>query len=317
MHKVVMVPLDGSRFAEQAMPLALSMARRARASLRLVRVQPTFPLDSADGEAHRYLDRIARQLETQVVEGIEQHVLMDESGPLEYSPPVSMGVADLLSRYARSEQITFVVMASHGHGGFRRAWLGSVADALIRVLPCPLLLVRPADEAFSTALTADRWARHILIPLDGSETAEAVIPCALDFGRPFEARYTLLRVVTPLSRSVVPYASGGAPPSRLSRAAAVAYLYDVAGRMRESGVVMATQLIDGTSPARTIVEFADSHGVDVIAMGTEGAGRARRLLLGSVTDKVVRSSNSPVLVCNARHAVEANGRTERQSVAAG
>jgi nucleotide-binding universal stress UspA family protein len=89
-----------------------------------------------------------------------------------------------------------VAMSTHGRGPLSRFWLGSVADALMRRLPVPLLLVRPQEGA--PDLSEEPPLRRILIPLDGSALAEEVLAPALALGGLVGAEYTLLWVVRPL-----------------------------------------------------------------------------------------------------------------------
>jgi nucleotide-binding universal stress UspA family protein len=308
MQNILLVPLDGSTFAEQALIPAVDLARRMNSRLHLVRVRASLPIDVSGSDAEIYIERIYRKVSEQLPGQVEARVLTDEFGPLEYPPPASTLVADVLARFAVEHDVTFTIMATHGHGGVRRAWLGSVADSLIRLAPRPVLLIRPSDDAPGEAARVSREFRHILVPLDGSRTAERAIPNALRIGTLYNARYTLLRVTSPLSWDIAPHAWEPAPARTppLSTAAAEAYLNEQAAAMRrEHGVRVDTAVIDGASAGPAIIEYAEAHGVDLIAMGTEGAGQIRRLLLGSVTDKIVRSSNAPVLVCNARRALDA------------
>jgi nucleotide-binding universal stress UspA family protein len=302
MRSALLVPLDGSPFAEQALPFAISLARVRHARLHLVRVRSALPVYVDHAEAERYLAQISGVLEPQLPGRIETHLLTDEHGPLDYPPPASTAVAELIAAYTAQHDIHTVVMATHGHGGVRRAWLGSVADALIRLAPRPIFLVRPRDVTFSVAALADRGLHHILIPLDGSEFAEQAIAFALELGSPYSAHYTLLRVISPLSWAIVPqyYEPQATQRSPLSRSAVADSLERLAQRLRDQGVDVQTRIIDAISPGPAIVDSAAELGVDAIVIGTHGAGRIRRMLLGSVTDKVVRGSAVPVLVCNVR-----------------
>ena len=73
-------------------------------------------------------------------------------------------------------------MTTHGRGLLSRAWLGSVADRLVRQLPMPMLLVRP-HETDPADITNPPSIKHVLIPLDGSELSECIVPHALALGR--------------------------------------------------------------------------------------------------------------------------------------
>jgi nucleotide-binding universal stress UspA family protein len=297
-----MVPVDGSAFSEQSLPFAIAVARQMEAPLQLIRVRASLPLDTDGSQAEDYLRRMAAQLSVEVPAGVSTRLRTDEYGPLEYPPPPTNAVADVLARHAREERGALIVMATHGHGGMRRAWLGSVADSLIREAPCPILLVRPRDEAFSTAAAADRGIRHVLLPLDGTSTSQLAIPRAVEIGSRFGARYTLLRVMSPLAWEISPH-SYDPPPvalSAMSGRAAAAELESLAEPLRRRGLTVATHVTDATSPAPAILAYAAAHAVDLIVIGTGGAGPFRRVLLGSVSDKVVRGSDIPVMVCNTR-----------------
>lgn len=304
MLRRIMVPLDGSAFAEQALPLALTLARRARARLHLVRVRAPLPLEPETTEADEYLKRIAGQLESELPDRISHDVLTNEFDALQYPPPATNSVADVVARHAEAHDADLIVLTTHGRGGLKRAWIGSVADSLLRVAPRPVLLIRPEDEAFSVAARADRGMSHIVIPLDGSESAEWAIAYAQQLGELFTARYTLLRVVSPLTWDVSAEQFGahpGVPVPVFSRAAAEQYLEQMAERMRAQKITVATHVLDASAAATAILDWATEHGPDLIALTTSGTGGIRRLLLGSVADKIVRSADVAVLVCNVLH----------------
>jgi nucleotide-binding universal stress UspA family protein len=308
MLQSLMVPLDGSRFAEQALPLALGAAKRAGADLNLAIVRASFPLDGDRAES--YLRSVNEQINSVGPARVTRNVLgnQDAAGR---PASVQKSVAEVLERHAKDLACDLIVMTTHGHGGIRRAWMGSVADSLIRVASRPVVVIRPRDEDFTVAASADRGIRHILIPLDGSEQAVRAIAFAQQLGEPFGARYTLVRVTSPMAWHGSPGPTGSlvtvdAPP--LSREAVRRYLDSVADGFRQFGVQVAIQALTGTTPAAAILKYARSHDVDVIALTTSGSTGLDRLLLGSVADKIVRSSNVPVLVCNVRNFSE-SGRT--------
>lgn len=305
MLRVIMVPLDGSRFAEQALPLAVTVARRAGARLHLVAVRPAYPVDFLGAEADGYLEKTADQLRPEVKD-VSWRSLLSE-GPLAYPPPASNSVAEVLSRHGAEEDVGLVVMTTHGRGGLRRAWLGSVADSLVRLSHAPVLLVKPKDEEFSSAADADRGIPHIIVPLDGSADAERALEFAVGIGELFGARYTLLRVMmllayTPHYDSLPDYIPELASP--MSRQGMEKYLEDTAAPLRARGLTVATQVLQHASAPTAIVDHAELHGGALIAMTTSGAGGMRRLMLGSVADKVLRAAEMPVLVCNVHQLVE-------------
>lgn len=308
MYRNLLVALDGSPSAEHALPLACSIARRSSANLRLVNVLPPLasvyvepPLFAAgDGLDERiktrfreYLDYVASRIEKTLGLKANAELLEGEIVPTLQSHAKEMG-ADL------------VVMTTHGRGPFGRFWLGSVADELVRMLPMPLLLVRPPDA--DVDLATEPPLRNVLVPLDGKPLAERMIGPAVKLGRLTGASYTLLRVIKP----VTPFAAPTGSPvmdvevrhilDRIEkvegqlREQASNYLDGVARPLRAEGLKVATKLALEERPGIAILQEAAKGGADLIAIETHGRHGLPRLLLGSVADKVIRGSTIPILV---------------------
>jgi nucleotide-binding universal stress UspA family protein len=305
MYRNLLVPLDGSTFGEHALPVACSIAQRSGAMLHLAHVHmlndPIYiegmPVIDAD------LHSLARQHERVYLERIRDN--------LESSCGLSVMCANLesdgsiagsLAHYAHANAIDLVVMTTHGRGGLARAWLGSVADALVRSSTAPLFLLRPGDGAPELARTPP--LKRILIPLDGSRLSEQILEVALELGEPAQAEYILLRVVEPM------VFAGYAPLAQVSRldvqlsqellAEAQRYVAGVAERMRAAGHQVQARALLTEQVAVTILEEARQQEADLIAMSTHGRGGLARLLVGSVADKVVRGAALPVVLARPR-----------------
>jgi nucleotide-binding universal stress UspA family protein len=205
-------------------------------------------------------------------------------------------VVEALARHAELIGAGLIVMSTHGRSGIARAWLGSVADRLIRQSPVPTLVVRPGVEP--PDLAHEPPMRHILIPLDGSALAERAIDLAVEVGRLTHAHYTLVQVVEPVYRA---FLIGGAEPPVDVEAESAAwkqaseYLDGVATRLRGQGLTVWSETRIG-SPATAILESAAVNGADLIAMSTHGRGGVARLLMGSVADKLLRGARVPLLI---------------------
>jgi nucleotide-binding universal stress UspA family protein len=259
-----------------------------------------------------YLNAMAERASDELGESVSFALLADTIAGVSYSNPPRRAIADVLQTYVREHGIDLVVMTTHGRGGLSRAWLGSVADSFIRQATAPVLLIRPEKDPAPAAANAGR-IRHILIPVDGSEAAEAVIGPAVQLGALTGARYSLLRVVSPIS-AVADYG----PPSTIfddptlpeRRRMAVEYVSRLAERMSDDGFEVAGAVMIAPSAAAAITEYAEANGADAIAIGTRGLGGPRRMLLGSVADKVVRSTDRLVLVCNTALAAGDEARDE-------
>jgi nucleotide-binding universal stress UspA family protein len=300
MFHSLLVPLDGSPFSEHALPFALGIAKRAGAAVQLVHVHVPLVhitgidvLDSSADERVKeqewaYLDRMVRRwqaaapevrLSSALLEGFAPDVLREQMN----------GPADL------------VVMATHGRGPASRFWLGSVADALVRTATVPVLLLRPGEQPPPVAPAHP--FRHMMISLDGSELAEQALEPALQLGRLMECSYTLLRAVHPVLMVDPNFgwpAMTGTNELLTGQAMneAEAYLDRIAKRLGELGLNVRTRIVLHTSPADAILEEAGE--ADVIGLATHGRGGFRRLLLGSVADKVLRGGTTPMLVCRPR-----------------
>lgn len=319
MFRSVLVLLDGSRFAEYALPLAASIARHAGATLRLVRVVPplsdqfywapmpgealAIALRKAQHlEARAYLDDIVRRLHDAGASPKTSVVAEDVVDETE-------SVAEAIGADIARTGADLVVMTTHGRGAAARAWLGSVADELVRSLTVPVLVVRPPDPAAPVDLKRAVVLKHLLLALDGSAEAERILEPALAIGKVMGAAYTLVRGVRPAWPAVhlakTHDAKLEAPPlwesadkvDERQRRTAEEYLQTVAERLRADGANVQTRVHVAEQPATAILQEAAVVGTDLIALETHGRGGPSRLLLGSVADKVVRGSSLPVLVC--------------------
>lgn len=290
----VLVPLDGSPFAEAALGPAREVAERAGARLRLALVherRPTGPGGDATAAAalelqrweREYLETVAAAQPPLAGQPVEADLLEGAPGP---------ALASLVS----GRRCGLVVMATHGRGPVTRFWLGSVADYLIRHLDCPVLLVRP-DPAGQVG--GPPRLRRILVPVDSSTLSERILEVVIGVAGP-GADITVAQVVEPALGAVqpgFPYPMSLDPgvAEELSGAARRRLDRLVAGLLAQ-GVTARSDVLVGTGVAARILEAAESGGYDTIALTTHGAGGLRRALIGSVADKVIRGATGHVLV---------------------
>jgi nucleotide-binding universal stress UspA family protein len=294
----VLVPLDGSEVAERALPLASGLARRAGATLQLLHVHVPLPADPIYVEGLPLLDEHLhprrREHERAYLEQVRARVAADV--------PTSVTLLDgsaagAIARHAATSRAWLVVLTTHGRGGVERAWLGSVTDELARVSPVPLLVVRPEPPA------APAIAR-VLVPLDTSQTSEAILEHAVRIARIEGAELVLLAIVRPLAAAVwLPEGPIGATPVpepedvlRRQETAARAYLERTAATLAAAGIRARTRLEVAPSVAPAVLAAAAAEGAGLIAMATHGRSGLARLALGSVADKVVRGGQVPVLL---------------------
>jgi nucleotide-binding universal stress UspA family protein len=294
MIKLILVPLDGSEFAEQALPTAQAIAKRENADMELVHVyemiwpqltQNAPPLDpSLDLELRR---RVLERLE-KLAESLRASTGISVKATLLDGTP-----EDELAAYIARRHIDLVVMSTHGHGGISRLWLGGIGSDLVERSLSPVLLIKP--EAAGSPKTRARSFSHVLIPLDGSRLGEEAIDHAIVVAGITDVEYQLLLVLPPIGE-VADVPLSGLPDDEQLHEVAVSYLDGVAKNFRALGVTVNFQTVRHASKARAILDAADATGADLIAMETHGGGGLRRKLMGGVADKVMRASKVPILM---------------------
>lgn len=297
----LLVTLDGSGFGEHALPFAKSIAEKTGASVSLSHVNccdpPTDLLQntpfqyegvSMDAYQEKHAEEQRRYL------GGKATALQAELPGQKVSSTLLDGyVTEALERQAKEIDAKLVIMTTHGRTGVSRAWLGSVADSLVRNSSFPLLVIRPLEDGktFPTA----RF-EHFLVPLDGSSVGEKILEPAVELGKAMGSRFTLLHVVAPhvtVGARVSPL-----PAGRLQERSVKAekYLSGVAERLKGEGIEVEIIIESHFAPARAILNAAEAHGVDLIAIATHGYTGVKRAILGSVTDKVLRGAKWPLLL---------------------
>lgn len=304
MLETIMVPLDGSEFARQAVPRAVSLARRADAGLLLVRVHRGFPppepaqAPRSLAESDLALERREREELAEAAAGLRDRGVEVETA-FEEGP-----VVEAILEVAE-ERADLVVMSTHGRGGLSRFWLGSVADGLARACSVPLFFVRPEEDGSPEEEGSRERAdapelEHVLVSLDGSRLARQILATATEIGDLYDARYTLVRVVQP---AMLPGFAYGDLPSGIDTQAlevmeetATRELERVAGDLRDGGRSVDFEVVRHASPSAGLLEAADAGDVDLVAMATHGRGGLKRMVMGSVSDKVLRASRQPLLL---------------------
>jgi len=300
----ILVPLDGSDFAEHALPLALSLARHAGAKLHLALVhrpgaQPApMTLDVADLHA--------RQDEQAYLADVRRRVGLCEDAPADLKTALLFGdVGEALKGYADREAVGLVVMATHARGAMGRFWLGSVSDEVTSRLTQPVLLVRPGEG--KADLDRRPELESIVVPLDGSPQAEGALEPAAERAGLFGAELALVRVNPPvLPMEYLPEAAGMGSLARLvedvelaerrEREQAQEYLKRVASRPALAGVRLRIDVVLGLTPVEGILEEAHERHAGLIALETHARRGLARFFFGNVADDVVRAGEVPVLV---------------------
>lgn len=306
MLRLIVVPVDGSSFGEQAIPLAIRIAERQRAELEIVHVYEALPPYLVQGAPplDPTLDEDLRKDRQAYLDYIAQWLRRNTSAKVSATMLTGEEVATTLTDYLAQRHADLVVMATHGRGGLSRIWVGSVASDLVRGSDTPVLLVRPTESG-SRDTKAEPF-RHALLPLDGTPADEEAIDHVIEVAGDAGVEFLLLHVVIPVVYLAEPVESALLTETTIE-AAMAQYLEEVARRIRARGFSVSTRVVADPSPVHAILELANERGVDLIAMETHARRGIAKLLLGSVTDKVIRAARVPVLVHRRR--VEAEHST--------
>lgn len=310
MFTKILVPLDGSSLAEQAIGRAGAIARASSAELDLLIVHEPLlfagapsahPDDLALAADQHYVDATAAELGSEARISVTAEAMRGRA-------------AATICQRASDVGADLIVMTSHGRTGLSRAWLGSVTEAVVRGASVPVIVVHSSENAHGPVEVL-RPLTHVLVPIDGSAFADDVLSTAAALVQPAAGTISLLRVVNAVPM-IVPTditAPGMHPPAIEDVEATKALvaqtqgeLVEVARHLRAKFAVAVDAQVDvSKNVAGSIVDFAKGHGVDVIAMSTHGRGMTR-LFLGSTADKVLRSTELPVLL---RRPVGVHGRS--------
>lgn len=291
MSRLILVPLDGSEFSEVVLRTGVDLARKWGARLEVVTVhEPVPPLD------HNLWESVSREWSESYIDEVAARIKKEEG--LNVPGTALCGApAEAIQRHAEARGVDLIVMATHGRGPMSRFWLGSTADGLVRHSTVPILLLRPDKEKNGLR---DFEPRNVVVPLDGSQESEAILSHALELTGDGAAKFHLVRVFPyprDLASSYLPHTVQlNAKVFEEARRGAEDYVMAEAQRLTKTGVSAEGHLITDLSPATGIIRFAEQVSADLIAMSTHGRGGVSRLVLGSVTDKVLRGAQIPTLV---------------------
>jgi nucleotide-binding universal stress UspA family protein len=314
MTTTVLVPLDGSDKDERALPAAAALADLTDGALHLIRVleppdDTLVPRARALGIAdvmHEEREGMERS-----VRGTAERLAAVTRHRVSAEVADGADVAATLLRRADERNADVVVMATRAAGALGRALRGSVADRVVRQSPRPVVLVPPgADDTSGKRIEL----RRVLIPLDGSALSLNAIDHLLALPHGDGLEYVLLEVIPPAATIIAATPDAPAWAATLAtaeaylgstdigqvRAAAEQRLNTVADRLRARGAkVVDVRVVEATDPAAAIAAAVRADLADFIAMSTHGSSGFKRMVLGSVAEKVVRESDVPVLLVTA------------------
>lgn len=308
MFKRILVPLDGSLRAEQALPVAARIARTSGGSIHLLEViSPVIDyggfalapmatgqmIESDMASANDYLKVVAA---SEVLAGIQT------------TTEVAFGLsAQRILARATPADIDLIVLCSHGRTGFTRWALGSVAHTLAHESEVPALILRAGKPGSLLASVKTTRPIRVLVPLDGSELAEAALAPAISLAAalaaPDQGALHLVQVVRLYQTSAEEGFVSELNEEAVERANI--YLAQVTERLQEPdrkpGLAITSSLKVERDVAGTLVSLAEvgdreTGASDLIAISTHGRHGLERWVMGSVTDRLLNTTRLPILI---------------------
>ncbi|MCC6175995.1 MAG: universal stress protein [Chloroflexi bacterium] len=259
----VLVPYDGQELAEQAAVMALELLAQHRLDLTILRVVPS---EEYVPRAREEVMAMSRRLETAPA-GVDGQVVIGRPD-------------ERIVAYADEHGMDAIAMSTHGRPMLARMLVGSVTDRVIRTATAPVLVFHPPTMSIDRLSPPAGRRLRVLVPLDGSDIAEEAALMAARLLRPECVEMTLCSVLESLE---------------FERESMAIVLDRVAERLGDLGVAVTTIVGEG-DPTDEIGRLAVEGAYDVIAVSTHGRSALSRMLVGSVADRLIRTSEIPLLV---------------------
>ncbi len=307
MYDHICLPSDGSAHATNAAEHALALARAFDATVHVLGVADidrAAGLFDAGGVDAEFVERVEQEAE----DAVERTASLAASEDHVETAIVRGDPGETIVDYIDEQGLDAVVMGTHGRRGLRRFIAGSVTEHVVRVAEVPVFTVRRPDDAGegdeSTGATGDLPTyERVLVPTDGSDTADRAVDHALAVAEAFGGELHALSVVdvstVASSSDIVP--SDTVIESLTDRSERA--VESVADRADDRGVEHATEVVQDF-PGSGILGYVREEEMDIVVMGTHGRAGLGRALLGSTAEHVIRRSDVPVC------AVPAEGRKE-------
>jgi nucleotide-binding universal stress UspA family protein len=316
----MIVPLDGSALAEQAVDYAKALATGRGEILLLGVLPPARPELGLFGDVKVSARGVFSRMQAEMTDELHAVAERLRSALPETKLSVHIPVGDPAEQIiatASDQGADLIVMASHGRGAVGRIAIGSVADRVARTSDTPVMIIRPLDAAAAPKpISIDR----LLVALDGSELAAQALPFAESLAKWLNVPVHVISAIDITQLTSFSLVAGGMFSDGLYEELIGELRQDLEHKfedqlapIRASGVTVELEIVDG--PAVPVIENATRDG-DVVIMTSHGRGGIGRWVIGSVAEKLVRHCPVPVILVHAKQLAE-NGESpgERASPA--
>ncbi len=291
--KKILYPTDFSQCANKAFTHAVYLARKFQAELHMLNaviLHDNNPHDPASLFPH--IEPIHNKLTERGQEKMGKIKESCDVVDIRVKKIIERGIAPahVILEYARENDIDLIVMGTHGRRGIGHLFIGSVAEEVVRFADCSVLTIKEAKDP-----QAIESLNNILVPTDFSDYAQHAFTYAKEIASFYGAKLQLLHVI---EQTALPsfYEYGEKSIYNISsniRDKTKEAMERMLKETKGPEVKIETHIIEGHA-AKDIINFTTTHDIDLIVIATHGLSGIEHLLLGSITEKVVRFAPCPV-----------------------
>src|SRR5688572_28977415 len=300
MFDTILVPLDGSQLSECVLPHVFAIARPFGAEITLLRMLEK----NQAGASAQLFDSLNWQInKTRAVLYLEKvKVGLQELGIRARTTVLEGLVAEDITEYTQNQGMKLIILSSHGRNGLTQRGISSVTHKIILSAQTSLLIVRAHQYGPQPGeLSETPFYQRILVPLDGSQRAEYVLPIITQLARFHKSEIHLVQVIqAPEMARQMPRAREDIDLSNrvITRNSEEAgrYLQQVRSRSYLEGIVVQTHLLAGENAAVALHQLEEQERIDLVALSAHGYSGNRQWPYGSMVNNFILYGKVPLLI---------------------
>jgi nucleotide-binding universal stress UspA family protein len=300
MFDTILVPLDGSQLADCVLPHAVAIARPFDAEITLLRVLEK----NHAGTSAQLFDLLNWQInKTRSVLYLDKVQARLEKSNIRVQTELLEGlIAEGITEYALSRGMKLIILSSHGRHGLTQWGISSITQKIILSAQTSLLVVRAHQYVgHSDELTEAPVYRHILVPLDGSQRAENVLPIVTQLANFHKSQIHLVQVVqTPeMARQMPPVREDIELSNRIverNREEAERYLEQLKSRSYLEGIAVQTHLVSSDNAAVALHQLVEQEQIDLVALSAHGYSGNHQWPYGSMVNNFILYGKVSLLI---------------------
>jgi len=300
MFDPILVPLDGSQLAECVLPHIVAFSRSFKSHTTLLRMLEKNP----SGTSVQLFDLLNWQIKkTESNLYLEKtKTLLQESG-INVRINVMEGlVAEGITDYAKNQGMKLIILSSHGKSGLTQWGISSIAQKIIWSAPSSVLIIRAHQPEFQAVeQPAIPLYQRILVPLDGSQRAENVLPVVTKLAHYYNSQIHLIQVIQPpeMARQLPLTREDIELSNRIvarNQEEAAQYLEQLKSRSYLEGLTVQTHLITSDNAATELHRITVQENIDMVALSAHGYSGNQQWPYGSMVNNFIMYCAVPLLI---------------------